>query len=94
MDQITYAKRGCAGLLVAGGGRVGWTAIGRLALPMRVLALRVHDSDRYLAEMWEAGARGCLLKAEPLERIASAIPPVARGAWVFVTCKDLPVRTR
>ncbi|MFN3706257.1 MAG: response regulator [Thermoflexales bacterium] len=55
-------------------------------LPMRVLALSAYDYDRYLAEMWEAGTHGYLLKEEPLERIASAIQQVARGEplWTAV----------
>jgi DNA-binding NarL/FixJ family response regulator len=53
--------------------------IQRWGLPVRVLALSAYDCDRYLAETWEAGARGYLLKEEPLEHIASAIQQVARG---------------
>ncbi len=53
--------------------------IQRRGLPVHVLALSAYDCDRYLAEMWEAGACGYLLKEEPLEHIASAIQQVARG---------------
>ena len=61
--------------------------IGRRGLPVRVLALSAYDYDHYLAEMWEAGACGYLLKEEPLERIASAIQQVAHGEPLWTTAQ-------
>ena len=61
--------------------------IQRRGLSVRVLALSAYDSDRYLAEMWEADACGYLLKEEPLERIAAAIQQVARGEPLWTTAQ-------
>ncbi|HXF70747.1 MAG TPA: response regulator transcription factor [Thermoflexus sp.] len=61
--------------------------IQRRGLPVRVLALSAYDYDRYLAEMWETGAYGYLLKEEPLERLASAIPQVARGESLWTAAQ-------
>ena len=56
-------------------------------LSVRVLALSAYDSDRYLAEMWEADACGYLLKEEPLERIAAIIQQVARSEPLWTTAQ-------
>ncbi|WP_376792365.1 response regulator [Thermoflexus sp.] len=61
--------------------------IQRRGLSVRVLALSAYDYDRYLAEMWEAGACGYLLKEEPLERLASAIQRVARGEFLWTAAQ-------
>lgn len=61
--------------------------IQRQGLSVRVLALSAYDYDRYLAEMWEAGACGYLLKEEPLERIASTIQQVARGESLWTAAQ-------
>lgn len=66
--------------------------IQRRGLPVRVLALSAYDYDRYLAEMWEAGAQGYLLKEEPLERIASAIRRVAQGDSIWTAAQKQRVQ--
>lgn len=68
--------------------------IGRRGLGVRVLALSAYDNDRYLTEMWEAGAWGYLLKEEPLERIVSAIREVGRGESVWTASQTQRVQRR
>lgn len=58
---------------------------------MRVLALSAYDDDRYLAEMWEAGAWGYLLCAvvirHPLQ-LAVGVVGVGGGVAVGVGPPD------
>lgn len=68
--------------------------IQRRGLGVRVLALSAYDNDRYLTEMWEAGAWGYLLKEEPMERIVSAIREVGRGESVWTASQTQRIQRR
>ena len=68
--------------------------IGRRGLGVRILALSAYDNDRYLTEMWEAGAWGYLLKEEPMERIVSAIREVGRGESVWTASQTQRIQRR
>jgi len=51
--------------------------------PVRILALSAYDDDRYLYEMWAAGAVGYLLKNEAPGQIVAAVLAAARGAFLW-----------
>ncbi len=51
--------------------------------PVRILALSAYDDDRYLYEMWAAGAVGYLLKNEAPGQIVAAVLAAARGASLW-----------
>jgi DNA-binding NarL/FixJ family response regulator len=57
--------------------------IGRRALLTRVLALSAYDDDRYIAEMYEAGAAGYLLKSKAPGEIVSAVRFIAQGGELW-----------
>ena len=48
-------------------------------LPTRVLALSAYQDDKYVYGMLQAGARGYVLKDEPLEIVVAAVRAVAQG---------------
>jgi len=50
---------------------------------LRVLALSMHDDPVFVAAMIDAGARGYLLKEDPLATIVAGIREVAAGGQCF-----------
>ena len=48
-----------------------------------VLVFTAHNDDAYLANMWEAGASGYLLKEESPETIVSAVRQASQGEMSF-----------
>jgi DNA-binding NarL/FixJ family response regulator len=44
----------------------------------RVLILTMHESDRLVDDVLQAGARGCLLKSKAVQDLASAVRATAR----------------
>ena len=57
--------------------------IRRRALATHVLALSAYDDDRYIAEMYQAGAAGYLLKSEAPGEIVSAVRYIAQGGELW-----------
>jgi DNA-binding NarL/FixJ family response regulator len=57
--------------------------IRRRALLTQVLALSAYDDDRYIAEMYQAGAAGYLLKSEAPREIVSAVRSIAQGGVLW-----------
>lgn len=62
--------------------------IRRRGLPIRVLVLSSYDEDRYLAQMWSAGAMGYLPKEETPWAIVAAVRAAAKG-WSLWTPSQL-----
>ncbi len=57
----------------------------RRGLPSRILALSAYDDDRYLQQMWEAGAVGYLLKNEAPGEIVAAVVATMQGKVLWST---------
>jgi len=63
-----------------GGGPAGLRALLAAHPALPVLALSMHDDPAFAAAMLAAGARGYMLKDDPLPELVAAIRGVAAGA--------------
>jgi DNA-binding NarL/FixJ family response regulator len=60
---------------------------------VKVIGLSMHSSDKYVREMFRAGASGYLLKDCPFEELAEAIKIVAEGkTYVSPSIGDMVVK--
>lgn len=60
---------------------------------VKVLGLSMHSSDKYVREMFRAGASGYLLKNSPFEELVEAIKTVFGGkAYISPTIGDMVIK--
>lgn len=60
---------------------------------VKVISLSMHSSDKYIREMFRAGASGYLLKNCPYEELAEAVRTVAAGnTYISPTIGDVVVQ--
>jgi DNA-binding NarL/FixJ family response regulator len=57
--------------------------IAKTALQTKVLLLAPHDNDQLLSQVLEAGARGYLLKSDPVADLVSAVEALHEGRTFF-----------
>jgi DNA-binding NarL/FixJ family response regulator len=60
-------------------GMVAISELRRIAKNLRVLVLSAHDQEEYIAQAFEAGASGYVLKEQSAEELMSALETIGRG---------------